>query len=447
MRSDEIISEVRSFIEANLNFLGVNKKREIERLLFEIVKTNRIKDLSELPGYINYEQFKRALIKIRYPHSYSLYPLKSFFLGKLEIDYKKVWRGKGVFVEEIIFEKDLKDKNMVERFKKAYPYAKTNEIYSLKEYIKENQKKDFNYDDRKKKIYIVDEKYDFLKRCPCTKNCISCGYYIINLGFGCPMDCEYCFLAGYQNIDGIIVNTNVVDYIERIINFSSGRRVRVGSGEFTDSLVYDHITHHSKQIIERLRNHPEIIFEFKTKTSNTQIILQQKPSENIVISFSMNPSKISEMFEHGTASYSQRLKQLSILSKKGWKIAVHFDPVIITDGWRELYRDMISDIFSVVDPSDILWISAGTLRFYPQTKKYIEMRFPDSVMLDPEMVMDFDGKLRYPYDLRKDVYQLILRNLIKKGFDISRFYLCMEEVDMWKDIGLNPELSIKYLSF
>ncbi|MGC9070451.1 MAG: SPL family radical SAM protein [Elusimicrobiales bacterium] len=435
MRSDEILLNVRAFIEKNYPFLGVNKKREIERLLFEILKSGRILSFSQLPEYKNYEHFKKSLLKIRYPNSYGIYPMNSFFLGGIEFDERSIWRENESSVKEIFIEKSVDDINLVDRLKKEYPLASFIEIDSIKEYIKKH-KYDFSYSDRKKKIYVVNERYDFVKKCPCTKNCVSCGYNVINLGFGCPFDCEYCYLSGYQNIDGIIINANVEDYLRALVDFSRGRRIRVGSGEFTDSLVYDNITHHSVKIIDFICRFPHIIFEFKTKSSNLDLIINKKPAENIVVSFSVNPSRIIEMFEHGTAGYDKRIEKMKELSKVGWRLGVHFDPIIMIDGWRELYCKCIDELFDVVSPADIIWISAGTLRFYPHTKKEIEKRFPQSSLLDAEMIIDFDGKLRYPRHIRREMYNVIIEKIKSKGFDIERFYLCMEDASMWRDLGL-----------
>ncbi len=439
MRADEILLSVRSYIDKNYSFLGVNKKREIERLLFEILKTNRISSLSHLPDYKNYEQFKRFLIRIRYPQSFKKYPLKSFFLPAVEFDEKSVWSENEGGVEEIYIEEGVNDDSVIERIRKVYPYAAIIKINLIKEHLKGCKRK-FSYGDRKKRIYIVNERYDFVKRCPCTKNCISCGYSVLNIGFGCPFDCEYCYLCGYQNIDGIVINTNVDDYLNMLVSFSDGKRIRVGNGEFTDSLVYDHITHHSVKIINFIRNFPNILFEFKTKSSNTDLIINEKPSENIIVSFSINPAKVVKMFEHGSASYEKRLEKIKELNKAGWRIGVHFDPLIMIEGWQDLYKQCIDDLFNVISPSDIAWISAGTLRFYPHTKKEIEKRFPQSVLLDAEMVIDFDGKLRYPYDMRKEMYMLVIERIKSKGFDMQKFYLCMEEVSMWRDLAVDVKL-------
>ncbi|MCX7905377.1 MAG: hypothetical protein N2446_01585 [Elusimicrobiales bacterium] len=437
MKAIEIYKSVNSYISSNYSFLGLNKKREIERLVFEIFKKYKKIDFSILPKYINYEQFKRQLIKMRYPISYKYYPLKSFFLGKLDLDDDEIWKEDEFFEVDVVVEKNSNFIDIVDRLSKIYKIKSLNVVDSVKNVIKESTK-NFNYNYRKRKFYILDEKFDFIKSCPCTSNCISCGYFIINLGFGCPFDCEYCYLSGYQNVDGIIINTNIYDYLKKIREMKVSSLLRVGSGEFTDSLVYDNITNHSSKIINFFRNLDGIVFEFKTKSDVIDNILNEKPCENVVISYSINPQYICSEFEHGCTTYKKRLECLEKLVKCGWKVAVHFDPIIYLDNWKKLYRECISDLFSFISAKDIRWISAGTLRFYPHTKKIIEKRFPDSILLDFEMVIDFDGKLRYPFLIRKEIYNFIIENIKKYNFPLDKFYLCMENSKMWKEISLSP---------
>ena len=59
------------------------------------------------------------------------------------------------------------------------------------------------------------------------------------------------------------------------------------------------------------------------------------------------------------------------------------------DGWRELYGKLIDKIFDKIAKKDIAWISLGTLRFNPRTKKIIESRFPLNNILDQELVLGF----------------------------------------------------------
>ncbi|MCX7642102.1 MAG: radical SAM protein [Elusimicrobiales bacterium] len=437
MKAIEIYQCVKNYISNKYRFLGVNKRREIERLIFEIFKKNRSIDFSILPEYINYEQFKRELIKIRYPISYKNYPLNSFFLGKIDLDYSEIWKENKYVEIEVVAEKNSCFQDIVSKLVKRHKIKSFKIVNSIKDVIK-SIKGNFKYDNRKRKFYITSERFDFIKACPCTSNCISCGYIIMNLGFGCPFDCQYCYLSGYQNVDGIIINTNIYDYLEQIKKIKSSSILRIGSGEFTDSLVYDDITNHSSKIINFFRNFDGIIFEFKTKSEVIDNILNERISQNIVVSYSINPSFICDEFEHGCAPYKKRLECLERLVKTGWNIGVHFDPVIYIDNWKNLYRDCLSDLFSFIPLKNIRWISCGTLRFYPHTKKIIEKRFPDTRLLDCEMIIDFDGKLRYPFSIRREIYSFIVENLKKYNFPINKFYLCMENLEMWKEIGVLP---------
>lgn len=439
MKGIDLYELVNNYVEINYGFLGINKKREIIRLIFEISKIKKDFNLSFIPKFLNYEQFKRELLKMRYPFSYHRYSLKSFYLGKLELKEDYLWNDKEINEIEVIAEKDCRFEDILLKIEKKFIVKKLTIIKKLKDYIKEI-KKDFNYNNRKKKFYLISEKSDFIKRCPCTSNCISCNYYIMNLGFGCPFDCEYCYLAGYQNIDGIVLNTNIYDYISEIKKIVKGSKniIRIGTGEFTDSLVYDDITNYSIPIINFLRDEESLVFEFKTKSDKIFNIVYQKPADNFVIAYSINPPEISSVFEHGCVSYETRLKCLKELSEAGWKLAIHFDPIIFIEGWEKFYSKSIDDIFNSVNIENISWISAGSLRFYPETKKIIEKRFPDTELLNAEMVIDFDGKLRYPFDIRYEMYKNIIESLKRFHFPLEKFYLCMENNEMWNKLSLKP---------
>lgn len=46
------------------------------------------------------------------------------------------------------------------------------------------------------KKYLILAKQDgkFLKPCPCTPKHITCGYYFLNIGTNCNVECSYCFI-------------------------------------------------------------------------------------------------------------------------------------------------------------------------------------------------------------------------------------------------------------
>ncbi len=113
---------------------------------------------------------------------------------------------------------------------------------------------------------------------------------------GCSFDCSYCYLQGYTNAVGICLPGNLDEILEK---FSSYYRpgMRIGTGQFTDSLIFDHLTGFSKKIIDHFRQYLDVEFEFKTKSSNIENILKLPSTKNVLVSWSMNPQKIIDDME------------------------------------------------------------------------------------------------------------------------------------------------------
>jgi spore photoproduct lyase len=213
--------------------------------------------------------------------------------------------------------------------------------------------------------------------------------------------------------------------------------MRLGTGEFSDSLMLDHITGYSIEIIEFFKKHPDIKFEFKTKSINIENLLKARHAGNIVVAWTFNPQKIIDENEFYTPSLSKRIEAAKKCVEAGYKISCHFDPVIYFNGWRKEYEKVLELLFSSIRPADIAWLSIGTLRFNPRVKQIIEARFPENKILDQELLYGFDNKLRYPYGMRLEIYSSMLKMLHKHSKKLP-VYLCMENVSMWQDAKLKP---------
>lgn len=406
---------------------GINKQRETARLIFEISKRDncRPQDVLKQEKIANFEQAKKLLLALRYPVSYGKMPANSFYLPKLDLQaLPQADLSKKDFLPQNIFiEKEFLNSPLAQRALKKFPQAKLTVL----------EKKTFcgssNYSERKNSLVIIKENFDFVKPCPCTKNCVCCGYNLVNLGFGCAYECNYCFLQQYQNLHAIVLPANIEDFLAAIERAPLRKgifpRIRIGSGEFTDSLLFDDLTLYSKDIVEFFRGRQEY-FEFKTKSTNIQNLLKLEPAENIVVGWSVNPQNIIDGVEPLTAPLSARLEAAQQIARHGFKTAFHFDPVILHKGWQGNYTQVIEQIKSTVPQQSVAWISMGTLRFSRELKKCIECRFPCNTILDGEFVLDFDGKMRYPKEIRRQIYQTLMPKL-KQAFPDTYIYLCMEE--------------------
>lgn len=424
MNSLQNIHEIKRYVSLLMPGLGVNKQREICRLVFEISKITGAAPSEILPAsQKNFDSAKKYLLKKRYPKTYGKAPVSSYYLPKLEEETDEALASAEFSPDRIFVDAAVKDSALFARAKAAFSSAET-VVLEEKRFAGEEK-----YSLRTRSLYITEEKYDFVKPCPCTSGVAGCGYNLINLGFGCMYECEYCFLQNYQNLNAVVLPANTGDFFKELDGaaFAKGRfdRPRIGTGEFTDSLVFDGITQYSKELVKYFARRQDLTFEFKTKSVNIQNLLEMPAPENIVVGWSVNAEYIIDNVEHNTPPLAARLAGAARVVKHGYKTAFHFDPVIMHEGWRKNYADSIEHIANAVPPESVAWISVGTLRFERGLKRVIERRFPRGFILNEEFTLGFDGKMRYSEEQRKEVYSFLI-SALQKRFPKTPVYLCME---------------------
>ena len=85
-------------------------------------------------------------------------------------------------------------------------------------------------------------------------------------------------------------------------------------------------------------------------------------------------------------------------------------------------------IFDEIPEEKMAWLSLGTLRMTPRLKKMIENRFQENTILDEEFMRGYDGKLRYGFETRTQMYTH-MKEAIRARTQKVHIYLCMEEKD------------------
>jgi len=189
------MDKLKNELEKRFPRFGVNKTREIMRLVFEIskIEKNAPEEILNSINETDYEKLKKTLLAKRYPKNFNAEKLKSFYLPKLEIDesLKADISDKPFYPANVYYENEAENSFVFEQSKNLFPNANFTEIESLKSFTKNKNcnVKDFN--NRCNNLFLAKEKYDFFKRCPCTSSVVNCGYSIMNLGMGCPYECSY----------------------------------------------------------------------------------------------------------------------------------------------------------------------------------------------------------------------------------------------------------------
>jgi spore photoproduct lyase len=351
-------------------------------------------------------------IKLRMPES-SYFPQK-IYLEEESLDYP--------LTQKILDKLDRVPREIIRN-----PQKIIQKLHDSKDWIGEG----------KKYLLIAKQKGNFVKPCPCTPRYLGCNYFIINLVFNCPLDCTYCILQDYLSHPLITAFVNLEDLwreLDIFLQKREGKHLRIGTGELGDSLVLDHLTENSKDLISYFRGKGKAFLELKTKTVEINNILKLKPVDNVVISWSLNTFKIAREEEKGAPGVEERIKAARQVSEKGFKLGFHFDPLIRYSGWEEEYAEVIGRLLKMVDPQKISWISLGSLRFPPSLKPLLKQRFPRIKIIYDEFIKGKDGKLRYFKPLRLELYQKIVSFIRGYGGEKIPLYFCMESEEIWRKV-------------
>lgn len=290
-------------------------------------------------------------------------------------------------------------------------------------------------------IYLTYLKGRSLMRCPCSRDSVSCGYFVLDTMVGCPFDCSYCYLQIYQNVRAISVYANLEDKIKSAAKkLAHGKKkIRLGTGEFCDSLTLEDICPQVQLLYFYFKKIETVNLELKTKSDNVSRILKLKPANNFVLSWSLNPEGVVRKEEKYVVSLDQRIRAAADVTGCGWNTGFHFDPIIYYPGWKDDYATVIRKLKKVA-AEKIKWISLGTLRFPPPLKNVILERVPHTDIFNyGEFMASFEGKVRYFRKIRVDIYKFMIREL-GKTFKNVPVYLCMETPLVWKEtFGFIPD--------
>jgi spore photoproduct lyase len=294
----------------------------------------------------------------------------------------------------------------------------------------------------KKKLFLTQHKGDFLKKCPGSEGQVCCNYFVINFASNCPMDCSYCYLQEYLRDNASLkVFGNVGDLIDeadQTLKKHRGVFFRIGTGEITDSLALEPYTGTVRELIPYFAEQSNVLLELKTKSDCVEGILDLDPKERVVVAWSMNPQRVIDLDEHGTASFAERLRATRRCQDAGYRLGFHFDPMIEYAGWEKDYQSMLEEIFATIDWRRLSWLSLGVLRQTPGLKRMMRQRFPQTELLTGEQVLCPDGKLRYFQPLRVEMYRKMV-GWIRRFAPTVKIYLCMESREVWQQVfGFAP---------
>ena len=183
-------------------------------------------------------------------------------------------------------------------------------------------------------------------------------YWDLAIGSGpCGLGCRGCYLLGtfrdrrdpYQPL--LYDNYAFLWEAVRKWLLSPSRRpihsLGLGTDRF-DSLLFEHVTGHARRLIpmfaDRARNPTGCKLFLLTKSKNVRHIAGL-PTDNIIVSFSLNPEPIADLWEGKwpdsleriTPPIKERLDASMKAQRMGFEVRWRIDPILTPDGWENDY--------------------------------------------------------------------------------------------------------------
>lgn len=215
----------------------------------------------------------------------------------------------------------------------------------------------------------------------------------------------------------------------------------------SDSLLFEGVTGHARRCIPLFAN-PETNprgnkLILLTKSANTHYI-EGLPTENIAVTFSINPEREADLWEGKfadtgeriTPSIERRLRACKQAQNFGFEIRWRLDPILTPEGWERDYAEFFREAAMMsITPR---YVTLGT---YREKNNQLDFWRQAWGLLEPEWEPDElvkDGTHRHlPKERRQVIYSTIARLLDEAPWRIKpRMELCKEPHDMRRTLAI-----------
>ncbi len=272
-----------------------------------------------------------------------------------------------------------------------------------------------------------------LRLCPAaSERAVCCNLKTLSIVDNCAMACSYCVLQNHYDEAKIAVPTNLKQKLAEI-QLHPDKRYRIGTGEYSDSLLWGNRNDILVDLSAFAERHPNIILELKTKSANVDWLLKNPVPPNVCASWSLNPQVIISNEEHKTAGLERRLMAARAVADKGIKVGFHFHPMFYFSGWEDEYEFLIKRVVSLFRPEEVLWVSLGCVTMMKGFAQELRSKFQSSKLLQMRTETTPDGKITYAFDIREALYRNALQALSPWKGQVFQ-YLCMEHAPMWNSV-------------
>jgi spore photoproduct lyase len=270
---------------------------------------------------------------------------------------------------------------------------------------------------------------------PVRSTDVVCPHFIeLKWAYGCPFDCAWCYLKGTFRFqptktkpvfkDRHKVETHTRRFLEEVTTPEI-----LNTGEIADSLMGEGLSEpFSKFIIPIFEEQNKHKVLFVTKSDNVKHLLEIKPHNQVIISFSLNANEVAKRWEKGAPSVDRRIEAGRKLNQAGYEVRVRIDPIVPVPDWEKQYTNLIDQIFASFTPERI---TLGSLRGLQTTINGSK----DTSWVGYLTEKSNWGK-KVDFKTRYEIYATVI-NLLESKYNYSNVALCKETLAMWGRLGMD----------
>ncbi len=351
--------------------------------------------------------------------------------GKCEKSYPYQEHFQHIYVEEAILQSPD-----VERVLRKFPKAKVIPIRHYKDVF--NRKKQGRLAQSRSRKLILAKKegqrlYDGAVVCQDFSESHFC---YTSLLMNCPFHCAYCYLQGMYPSSNLVMFLNLEDY------FSDCKKWIAEKGSLylcisydSDLLAMEGVYPYVEEFARFLNQENALRIEVRTKAGGEglwrkmqRLPLSSDARKRMIFAFTLSPEEIIEEAEEGTARLSSRIFAIQKALEEGYLVRLCFDPMIYHPRWKELYGDLLQEVFEKIPMEQIHDCSVGSFRISESYLKAMGKALPSS----PHTQFPYEntgGYYHYPKELMEEMEGFLYSRLQEKLPKEKIFRWDSQEVD------------------
>ncbi len=259
----------------------------------------------------------------------------------------------------------------------------------------------------------------------------------------CPYDCQYCYLAGTPGVKfspTVKIFVNIAEILDQIVRVTSklSEPTAFYLGKLQDGLALDPLTGYSRIMIPFFNQQKYARLTLLTKSADVDNLLDLDHQGHTILSWSLNPSEISNWFESNVPTPNERIAAMRKCADAGYPLRAVIMPIIPIEGWQNIYTRFLENLIELV-PLDR--ITLGQICSFPEALRLTKRKLgnDNSISSMLEKGKSKDGRIRFPIKLRIEVYKYLVDRIRKLQTQLQ-IGLCMEEADTFKALDMENSI-------